>query len=126
MSYNLFLDDERDPRYLQDTRKWEIVRSYDEFVEKITKDGMPKRISFDHDLADEHYKIGRVSAFTEFDYSKVKEKTGYHCVKWLIDYCLDHKLKLPEWQTHTMNPCGRENMEKLLKNFEEFQRKQNE
>ena len=122
MSYNLFLDDVRKPMYLGDTRSWEVVRSYDEFVNYIEKNGLPILISFDHDLAPEHYQHGHTTKFESFDYNVVREKTGYHCADWLVNYCLDNKLQLPDFQVHSMNPCGRENIEKLLSNFRDFQK----
>ena len=57
--YYLFLDDERYPKQVTWVNlplvDWVIVRNYNEFVKKIEEDGMPVFISFDHDLADEHY-----------------------------------------------------------------------
>lgn len=58
MKYNLFLDDFRSlndafaylplPEYLKD--EWIIVRNYDDFVYTVEKHGIPKMVSFDHDL----------------------------------------------------------------------------
>lgn len=124
MSYNLFLDDERKPSFLNTTLAWEVVRNYNQFVQFIRQHGLPSFISFDHDLADEHYKEGKKTNFSEFDYTKVTEKTGFDCAKWLVDYCLNKGLPLPQWQVHSMNPCGRENIAKLLENFAEFQRRE--
>jgi hypothetical protein len=108
MSYNLFLDDERQPNaFLNDVRAWVIVRSYNQFVETIRKQGLPNFISFDHDLADEHY-------VQHTDYQKFKEKTGYECAKWLIEHCMTTNQPLPEWQVHSMNPVGRININMIL------------
>ena len=60
----LFLDDFRDPadafNYTKESmflkEQWDIVRNYEEFVNYITNNGVPYFISFDHDLADSHYK----------------------------------------------------------------------
>ena len=57
----LFLDDIRIPedayKYTNNhdfiSKKWDIVRSYDEFVEYITNKGLPRHIAFDHDLGSE-------------------------------------------------------------------------
>ena len=123
MSYYLFLDDIRYPSQvnwvsLPENVEWKIVRSFDEFTNFIKVNGLPKFISFDHDLADEHYKLGHVSAFTKFDYNKVTEKTGYHCAKWLVEYCLERKLPPPNWVTHSMNPIGCENINSILKSYQ--------
>jgi hypothetical protein len=118
MAYNLFLDDFRDPRVLKDLRTWVIVRNYNDFVKIITERGLPDLISFDHDLSFEHYPT------TESDipdYNTYKEKTGYHCASWLIDYCLHNDKPLPEWQVHSMNPVGRKNIAGLLIDFRRYQ-----
>jgi len=47
----LYLDDVRCPK----TEGWDIVRTYDDFVSWITKNGLPDEVSFDHDLAEIHY-----------------------------------------------------------------------
>ena len=108
MSYNLFLDDERQPnKFLNDTRAWVVVRTHAQFVECIRVNGLPKFISFDHDLADEHY-------VQSVNYDKFKEKTGYHCATWLVEYCMRTNQPLPDWQVHSMNPVGRMNINLVL------------
>lgn len=127
MDYRIFLDDIRFPYdayvYTKDTSyfrlSWVIVRSYDEFVKTITKNGLPSLISFDHDLADEHYHSDDQPWSTEFsiDYFSYKEKTGYECAKWLCDYCLDNNVKLPETKVHSLNQVGGSNIRYYLSNF---------
>lgn len=108
----LFLDDIRIPKeainlvpngfndfYLQND--WDIVRNYDEFVLHIEMNGVPEFVSFDHDLADFHYKL---------------EKTGLDCAKFLVEYCADENLQLPQYLVHSANPSGKENIEKFLEN----------
>ena len=108
--YNLFLDDVRDANtFLQDTRTWVTVRNYNEFVKMITERGIPSYISFDHDLADEHY--------ANMGGGQFNEKTGYDCAKWLVEFCLRTKQILPDWRTHSMNPVGRKNIDELLLNY---------
>ena len=124
--YNLFLDDMRSPRdaffYTGDVRfnllDWIIVRTYDEFVKQVNRIGLPDLVSFDHDIADFHY----CKSFKNIsDYNSVTEKTGYHCAKWLVDYCIDNDLKLPKYIVHSMNPIGSENIISLLNNFKKLQ-----
>lgn len=87
--YKLFLDDVRPPPDID----WITVNSYKEFVNKITKDGLPYFVSFDHDLADEHYPWNQPDqSKPTIDYSIYKEKTGYDCAKWLLQYCRDKKI----------------------------------
>ena len=120
-NYNLFLDDERIPkdvtRYISDIRYiqniWFIVRSYDQFVSIIKEEGIPKIVSFDHDLADFHYKCQN-----DIKYDEMEEKTGYHCARWLINYCIDNKLNLPKTVLiHSMNNVGAENIRSLFNTY---------
>lgn len=115
--YKLYLDDRREPWHTYKTcghRDWVVVRSYDKFVDCIVENGLPFVVSFDHDLADEHY-------LPEVPQSAYKEKTGMDCAKWLIDYCMDNNLKLPAFNVHSANPAGRENIRSILSNFSRFQ-----
>jgi hypothetical protein len=126
-NYCLFLDDYRHPKCLKDTRTWEVVRSYNEFVDKITKCGLPQFISFDHDLAWGQYPQAGEDQNTPIDYNNpryAKEKTGYHCAKWLVDYCKEKNLPLPDWQTHSMNPVGRININQLLLSYRQYEYRQ--
>ena len=110
--YNLFLDDRREPhKFLNDyIRAWVVVRTYSEFCKTITEQGLPGFVSYDHDLADEHF-------VQSVDYTKFKERTGYDCAKWLVEYCERYKVSLPQYQVHSMNPVGKENIISLLENY---------
>jgi hypothetical protein len=57
MSYNLFIDDYRNPRDVPncDGKIWEVVRSLDEAAEFVSEFGPPDFISFDHDMTEPHY-----------------------------------------------------------------------
>jgi hypothetical protein len=108
---------------------FEVVRTYDEFcsfIEKKFKEGeWPKVISFDHDLADEHYHPYMTDAEAYSEVSKTfKEKTGMDCAKWLVDFCMDNNLKLPGFVVHSMNPSGSKNIQSLLSNFRKHQDEQ--
>jgi len=47
-----------------------------------------------------------------------KEKTGYHCAKWLIDYCMDNEKELPKKIiVHSMNPYGSKNIKSLFDTY---------
>lgn len=124
MSYNLFLDDFRMPKdafdymhipiYIQ--KEWIVVRNYHAFVSLIEGKGIPEIISFDHDLADEHYDY---QEHLDGDYYDIMtEKTGYHCAKWLIDYCIDNNRELPATiLIHSMNPAGSMNIKSLFQSY---------
>ena len=113
-TYNLFLDDFRSPLdsfyYSKDNKyiklEWIIVRSYDEFIKHIIKNGLPYICSYDHDLSDIHY---------DGDY--LDEKTGYDCIKWLCNYCYSHELKLPEYLIHSQNPIGKQRIASYIINY---------
>lgn len=116
----LFLDDIRYPidayHYTRQDiflrNDWFIVRNYKQFINRILENGLPDMISFDHDLADQHYLKSNSGEFIE--------KTGYDCAKWLTEYCMDNYLSLPDFFCHSMNPVGKENIESLLKNFKKL------
>lgn len=90
----LYLDDLRIPK----TDGWSIVRSYDEFVSWVTSNGAPDVVSFDHDLGED-------------------VMTGYDCVKWLVEYCIENNVTFPQWNVHSANPVGKENIERYIVNF---------
>jgi hypothetical protein len=114
----LYLDDIRTPK----SDGWEIVRSYEGFVEWITNNGVPDEISFDHDLSREHinfyFENGGHENPPNPQETVFNEKTGYDAAKWLCQYCLLNSIPLPLWNVHSANPVGRDNIEGLLKNFE--------
>ncbi|HLV50533.1 MAG TPA: cyclic-phosphate processing receiver domain-containing protein [Flavobacterium sp.] len=89
---NLYLDDLRSV-----PQGFIGVRSYAEFVTYIETNGLPDFISFDHDLG--------------------LQESGFDCAKWLVNYCLDHKVKLPDFTVHSQNPVGKKNIESLLNNL---------
>jgi hypothetical protein len=130
----LFLDDIRIPKdaiglvpphlnqfYWKDD--WNIVRSYSEFCDYVQKFGLPDFVSFDHDLADDHYNDlfsdenwKKNDSDIVLKYDEYKEKTGYECAKWLVDWCLENEKKLPDFIVHSANPVGKKNIESYLTN----------
>ena len=123
----LFLDDIRNPKdgiglvpsnlnKFYWANDWTVVRTYEEFVSYITENGLPDFISFDHDLADEHYV-----AYMELQKGKIEEsvpteKTGYQAAKWLVDYCVDNSVLIPEYIVHSQNEVGKKNIQSYLEN----------
>ncbi len=136
LKYYIFLDDERMPWDVTwcDIRRdyhYNIIRTVDEFTGMIETLGyLPDFVSFDHDLADEHYEVmlkeveaHRHTAFVDdehgglnltFDYGK--EKTGFDAAKWLVNFCIDRGLKFPDYRVHSMNPIGRERIIAYIEN----------
>lgn len=124
MSYNLFLDDIRMPKqafsytnrldYI--LKNWAIVRNYDQFIDMVECKGLPDLVSFDHDLSDVHYKLYNEKVPIDYDDNNL-EKTGYHCTKWLVDYCIDNEKEFPNYMVHSMNPVGAENIIRYIENY---------
>ena len=132
----LWLDDYRDP--FDKKIDWMVfspigrnvnviwVKTYDEFVNYITNHGLPDGISFDHDLADEHYresmydKDGHYSNY--YNDGTFKEKTGYDCAKWLTNYCMLKNYELPSYNVHSANPVGKQNIISVLETFKKIQK----
>ena len=129
MSYNLFLDDERIPHDVKWIElplvEWTIARSYTDFTRIVSSLGLPRRVSFDHDLADQHYPWTpeNQEAYKNakdplvIPYDKYKEKTGYECAKWLVAYCIERGYTFPEYFVHTMNPIGKENIIQYIESY---------
>lgn len=130
----LWLDDCRDPKnsefldkfcpeYKNNMKEVIWVKSFNEFEKWILFNGLPAKISFDHDLADEHYAPEeRYKDYPKWvTKQKFEEKSGMDCAKWLVDYCLDYDKELPKWTCHSANPSGAENISKLLINFTKHQ-----
>jgi len=124
--YNLFIDDIRYPDWVTQYKvdpdynklEWIIVRTHDEFVDYITENGMPLLISFDHDLAGEHYAIyDKIEYGLKTTIPEFKEKTGYESLKWVCDYALDNNIKLSKMKFHTDNYVGMKNMVTYYNNF---------
>ena len=120
---HIYLDDVRTPSPNPSTHEvpeWTVVRSYDEFINKINEVGLEniELISLDHDLdqtaMDEWYN-NVVNNYT-IDYNNIKEKTGFDCAKWLVE----------EWKkgkpvvtvvTHSANAIGSANIMGYINNF---------
>lgn len=117
----IFLDDERHVWQvtwipMPQDQSWTTVRSYSAFVSEIETNGIPAFISFDHDLGAEAYIIasGGESAHRDYYRRPNREMTGYDCAIWLVQYCNDRALPLPECQVHSMNPVGASNIRAVL------------
>ncbi len=105
----LYLDDVRVPT----SPGVELVRNYAEFVEYLNKKDMPDLISFDHDLAMEHYPVGENKSGQKLPYSTYREETGLHCARFIIE----NRLPLRHWAVHSLNVQGRINIERELRRY---------
>lgn len=99
-----WVDDLRDPKdFLVDRQKNDTVmwlKTYEEFVRAIIQFSMPDVVWFDHDLG--------------------QGKSGKDCADFLVDFCLSNGLPLPEYNSQSQNPVGRENIIKLLDSYNKF------
>lgn len=104
----LFLDDVRTVDMVYDysqISEFEVVRSYDEFVAYIQKNGLPEFISFDNDLGlDENGEIA---------------PDGYAAAKWLV-YESGLDLRKLQFKVHSANPVAAEQIRGLLNNYIKF------
>lgn len=122
MKFYLFLDDRRYPKDVSwisiPIKPWSIVRNYDQFIDSIQIRGVPDYVCYDHDLADSHYGDGLDGDL--IDYSSYKEKTGYDCAKWLVNYCSEKNIKHPPYLVHSLNPAGVKNIKSYIENYNKF------
>ena len=97
----------------------EWVKSYKKFIEYINENGLPDAICFDHDLGMDVALEARSKGMSKRKSRELKqqEKTGFDCAKWLVDYCIDNNKQLPLYNIQSANPVGKENIDKLLKNY---------
>ncbi len=136
-TYNLFLDDVRMPidciHYMRNADysklDWVIVRSHEEFVNEVTNrfsnNEIPAIISFDHDLADEHYDPKMYHGEDAYAQSAInfKEKTGLDSAYWFVQFCIDNNLDMPPCLVHSMNPVGAKRIKETLLDYERFKSK---
>tara|TARA_B110000858_G_C17421417_1_gene301308 strand:+ start:165 stop:512 length:348 start_codon:yes stop_codon:yes gene_type:complete len=73
------------------------VKNSEEFLNWINSNGLPYMICFDNDLG---------------------EKTeGYDLAKWLVEYCLDNDLELPNYGVQSANTVASIKIKNLFNNF---------
>lgn len=104
----LFLDDIRTIEMVYDQtmeKEFDIVRTYEDFVNYIEKKGLPEFISFDNDLGlDENNEVA---------------KDGYAAAKWLV-YKSGLDLRNLKFNVHSANPVAADQIRGLLNNYIRF------
>ena len=101
----LYLDDIRTPK----SDDFIIVRSFEEAIKFVQKNGIPNYISFDHDLGCDD--LGNIYP------------SGYDFAKWLIEMDLDNLYKFPKdfkFNVHSANPIGKKNIDGILNKYLEI------
>ncbi|WBL22311.1 cyclic-phosphate processing receiver domain-containing protein [Zunongwangia sp. HRR-M8] len=107
----IFLDDIRFPEMIYSPEEADgflVVRTYDEFVNYIQKNGLPDFISFDNDLG--------------LDKNENLAPDGYAAAKWLV-YESGLDLRDLEFGVHSANPVAADQIRGLLNNYIKFQKK---
>jgi hypothetical protein len=127
MKQYIYLDDVRTPTQGvgEDNQPWVIVRSYDEFVEKVNEIGLEniQSISLDHDLSDSAMSEWKNNVYHNYklDYDNITEKTGYDCAKWLVEQWMDDK-PVVTVMTHSANAIGSANIMGYINNYRHISR----
>ena len=121
------MDDVRTPTQGvgDDNQPWVVVRSYDEFVEKVNEIGLEniQSISLDHDLGDTAVSEWKNNVYHNYklDYDNITEKTGYDCAKWLVEQWMDDK-PVVTVMTHSANAIGSANIMGYINNYRHISR----
>jgi hypothetical protein len=89
----LWIDDLRKPN-----QSWKWAKSSKEAIALLARRD-PKIISFDHDLGGDD------------DAMKV--------IRWIEIWAANKQMQKFEWQVHSMNPVGRENIKRAMQRIEE-------
>ena len=127
MKQYVYLDDVRTPTQGvgDDNQPWVVVRSYDEFVEKVNEIGLEniQSISLDHDLGDSAVSEWKNNVYHNYklDYDNITEKTGYDCAKWLVEQWMDDK-PVVTVMTHSANAIGSANIMGYINNYRHISR----
>ena len=123
MSYHLFLDDLRLPNKvnwvpLPENVEWIVAKSYIEFGKIIGVRGIPKFVTYDCDLCDEHY----LSYFQDREnyvtkYKQFQTKCGIHCIELMITMCSYRSIPHPTYAIHTKNHYVESYMTELIESY---------
>lgn len=96
----MFLDDLREPSYVND-ESLNIIRDSNAAINFVSNFGCPSFISFDHDLGG--------------------DDTAMIFVKWLVNQDMDNNYKIIpkdfKFQVHSQNPIGKQNIESYLNGY---------
>jgi hypothetical protein len=83
---------------------WTVIRNYQDFVDYISKNGIPSIISFDHDLG--------------LNVDSTEAESGYDAVKYIVDFILEQEHPvLPQVLSHSQNLVGKTNILSYWHNF---------
>ena len=100
MTWNLFLDDERQTTYVDPNgeRMWFVARSTEEAKDLVIDLGFPWFMSLDHDLG--------------------PDDTTMKFLNWLVwEYGGNAITHVPDYQIHSANPIGSRNIESFMESW---------
>jgi len=124
----IYLDDVRTPLpnpSTHDVPEWTVLRSYEEFVDKINEVGLEnvELISLDHDLGDTAMREWHTNVYHNYklDYDNITEKTGMDCTKWLVERWMDGA-PVCQVMIHSANAIGSANMMGYINNYKHIHR----
>jgi len=127
----IFLDDLRNPSE-QEWVDWlsqnspipapyEVVwiKSFEVFSGWIKQNGIPEGVCFDFDLGSDvaREKVKRGMSKRQARKERKGTKSGFDCATFLIKYCRDNNLALPPYEIQSANEEGKEQIDSLLKSF---------
>lgn len=101
----IFLDDYRKPnKYVNcNLNKVFCAVDYNDFVSIVkyvfNKYGVIDEVWFDHDLG------------------PVDKGNGLDCAKFLVNFCIENNMKLPEYHIQSANSVGKANIDSYLKSY---------
>jgi len=103
----LYIDDIRNPKT---DNEWIVLRTSEEAINFVKKNGIPHEVSLDHDLGG--------------------DDTIMIFLKWLVEYDMDNDGKIIpldfKWIVHSANPVGTKNIDGLLIGYMDFKAKSKE
>lgn len=118
----LFVDDMRNPpEHLRG--HFDVVRDFDQFTEYIESYGIPRLISFDHDLHPQHtmifYEGYNWCGPCESKRNLTMVPTGYDCAVWLVEHCERNNMVLGEVCVHSLNPVTAQRIAGVIFNHQD-------
>lgn len=101
----IFLDDFRKPNKYVNCNINNVFQAYtyDDFINLLNK------------LYNKYKKIDEV--WFDHDLGDVNDGTGYDCAKYLVNFCIEHEMKLPEYHIQSANSVGKANIDSYLKSY---------
>lgn len=122
MKYFLFLDDARilgkdiSFKHLESNPFLPVItaKNYEDFTNTIIGEGVPELVSFDIDLHVSHYQELTKGNPLYFLKSNIWPRCGFHCAKFLIEYCKNKKVEFPRYYIHSANHVAADYLRKYI------------